>query len=69
MFYVNKDNIDCQTKQWMQNIAPFNNYNFKIKPEATALLVIDMQNFFLDPNCKTFTCGGLAIIDKIKGSR
>ena len=32
----------------------------------SALLVIDMQNFFLDPKSPTFTEGGLAILPNVK---
>ena len=31
-----------------------------------ALLVIDMQKFFLDPPSPTFTCGGLAVLPNIQ---
>jgi ureidoacrylate peracid hydrolase len=34
--------------------------------EKSALLVIDMQRFFLDPSSPTFTCGGLAVLPSLK---
>ena len=34
--------------------------------EKAALLVVDMQHFFLDPASPTFTCGGLAILPNLK---
>ena len=39
---------------------------FNIVANNCALLVIDMQDFFLDPDSPTFTCGGQAIIPALK---
>jgi len=33
-----------------------------LNQEKSALLIIDMQEFFLDPDSPSFTCGGLAIL-------
>ena len=38
----------------------------RLNSAKAALLVIDMQKFFLDPASPTYTCGGMAIIPKIK---
>jgi len=38
----------------------------ELDKKGTALLVIDMQRFFLDPASPTFTCGGQAIIPTLK---
>jgi ureidoacrylate peracid hydrolase len=38
----------------------------KINREQSALLVVDMQYFFLDPASPTYTCGGQAIIPNIQ---
>ena len=38
----------------------------ELNPSRSALLVIDMQRFFLDPSSPTFTCGGLAVIAKVR---
>jgi len=38
----------------------------QINQEKSALLVIDMQKFFLDSTSPTFTCGGLAILPRLK---
>jgi ureidoacrylate peracid hydrolase len=37
-----------------------------LNPDRAALMVVDMQKFFLDPELPTFTCGGLAIMDNVK---
>ncbi len=51
--------------RWLEEIAPYNTHDFHLA-EKSALMVIDMQRFFLDPESPTFTPGGLAIIDNVK---
>lgn len=63
--YVNSDNINSKGKDWLDQISPFNTHEMQLNQEKSALLVIDMQNFFLDPNSPTFTCGGLAILPNL----
>jgi nicotinamidase-related amidase len=38
----------------------------RLRSAASALLVVDMQRFFLDPALPTFTCGGAAIVPTVK---
>jgi nicotinamidase-related amidase len=38
----------------------------QLNRKKSALLVIDMQKFFLDPSSPTFTSGGLAILPTVK---
>ena len=64
--YVTPDNISTKAKEWLEKIAPFNTHTMHLKPEKTALLVVDMQYFFLDPASPTYTCGGQAIIPNLK---
>jgi len=64
--YATQDNIDAKGKDWLEKISPFNKHEMKLCSEKAALLVVDMQLFFLDPKSPTFTCGGLAVIPNIK---
>lgn len=64
--YVKPESLDAKTKVWLKQIAPFNQHQMLLNQEKAALLVIDMQRFFLDPNSPTFTCGGLAILPTLK---
>ncbi len=64
--YVTEKNLTQKTRQWLRRIAPFNQHNMKLQKPKSALLVIDMQDFFLDPNSPTFICGGLAILRKME---
>jgi isochorismate hydrolase len=64
-YYVTKSNLQDKALLWEKEIKPYNLHKMKPKLPSTALLVIDMQNFFLNPKSKTFTPGGLAIIPNI----
>ncbi|MCX7880229.1 MAG: cysteine hydrolase [Ignavibacteria bacterium] len=65
-YYVTTDNLESKTKLWLEKIAPFNQHRMTLQKDKSALLVIDMQKFFLEPESPTFTCGGLAIIPNVK---
>ncbi len=64
--YVTITSLGQKTRRWLQKIAPFNEHEMKLSRENAALLVIDMQRFFLDPDSPSFTCGGLAILPNVK---
>ena len=64
--YVTSENISAKTQEWMQKIQPFNLHRMKPNKDKIALLVIDMQEFFLEHSSPSFTCGGLAILPGIK---
>jgi nicotinamidase-related amidase len=64
--YVTTETLEVKTKQWLDEIEPFNLHRMEINPAAVGLLVVDMQEFFLDPDSPTFTCGGLAVLPNVK---
>ena len=64
--YVTTGNIDVKAQEWLEKIRPFNEHEMKLNVGASALLVVDMQQFFLDEASPTFTCGGVAIIPTVK---
>jgi nicotinamidase-related amidase len=64
--YVTEESLEAKTTRWLEKIAPFNLHEMTLNQQRSALLVIDMQYFFLDPLSPTFTCGGLAILTKLK---
>ena len=65
-YYTTPETIPAQSQQWLEKIAPFNTHQMTFNPARSALLVIDMQRFFLDPTSPSFTCGGLAILPNLK---
>ena len=64
--YVTEETLGKKTRVWLGKIAPFNQHQMRLKREKSALLVIDMQRFFLDQASPTFTCGGVAILPILK---
>ena len=64
--YVTIDSLQERTKYWLSKIEPFNQHHMRLNKEKSALIIIDMQKFFLDKTSPTFTCGGLAILANVK---
>jgi nicotinamidase-related amidase len=64
--YTTQKTITEKGKYWLEHIAPFNTHTMHLKRNKSALLVIDMQLFFLDPASPSFTCGGLAILPMLE---
>ena len=63
--YVTTDSIGQRAAAWLDRVAPFNKTHLKLDLNKSALLVIDMQKFFLDPSSPTYTCGGPAILPNL----
>jgi nicotinamidase-related amidase len=64
--YITTDSVKIKAKVWLDKIAQFNTHEMQLKKDKAALLVIDMQKFFLEPSSPSFTCGGLAILPIVK---
>jgi nicotinamidase-related amidase len=64
--YVTAESLNSKTQAWLERIRPFNQHEMKLNTAACALLVIDMQRFFLEETSATFTCGGIAILPTLK---
>ncbi len=62
--YINKENLTLKTLQWLDKISSFNIHKMTLNRNSSALLVIDMQKFFLNPDSPTFTCSGLPILPR-----
>ena len=65
--YVDSRSLPEMARHWLEKIEPFNQHAMEFRPDKSALLVIDMQEFFLDPHSPSFTCGGLAILPVLQG--
>lgn len=61
-YYVDSHSLPTKTTSWLEHIQAFNQHTMTLSRRKCALLVIDMQKFFLDPRSPSFTCGGLAIL-------
>ncbi len=45
--YVTKNTLEKKTKSWLKKIEPYNQERMALNPGKAALMIIDMQNFFL----------------------
>jgi nicotinamidase-related amidase len=64
--YVTAENIESKAREWLERIRPYNQHEMRLNVAASALIVIDMQRFFLEAASPTFTCGGVAILPTVK---
>jgi len=64
-YYVTPSNLKAKTEVWKKEIAFYNVHRMKPNFRRSCLLVVDMQNFFLNPRSPTFTPGGLAILPNV----
>lgn len=64
--YVTAENIESKAREWLERIRPYNQHEMQLNVAASALIVIDMQRFFLEAASPTFTCGGVAILPTVK---
>ncbi|MFO7974008.1 MAG: isochorismatase family protein [Candidatus Hydrogenedentota bacterium] len=64
--YVTYENIESKARAWLEQIRPYNQHEMRLNVAASALIVIDMQEFFLDAASPTFTCGGVSILPNVK---
>ncbi|MDO8847667.1 MAG: cysteine hydrolase [Coriobacteriia bacterium] len=60
--YATPEDIEAKALNWLERIQPYNQHQMRLNASASALLVIDMQDFFLEQTSPSFTCGGLAIL-------
>lgn len=66
--YLTEENITFKTKNWLRMIEPYSRRKkrFRIKPKNSALLVIDMQEYFLNKKSHAFLPAAKTIIPNIK---
>lgn len=64
--YVTRESLPQKTGEWLEAVRPYNRAELSVVPERSALIVIDMQRFFLDPGSPAFTCGGPAVLPNVR---
>lgn len=64
--YVTTETLTARTAEWLAQVAPYNRHAMRLQRSNSALLVIDMQKFFLDPASASYTCGGPVILPRVK---
>lgn len=65
--YFTPETIDKKANEMLQKLMPFRKYHpFNFMPQQSALVVIDMQRYFLNEQSPAYLPGAQAIIPKIK---
>ena len=64
--YVTAASLEQQTHAWLERVRACNVHTMHLRVPSSALLVIDMQRFFLEPDSPTFTGSGAAILPKVR---
>ena len=64
--YVTPASLADKTALWLKKLEPFNEHRMQLEQDKAALVVIDMQKYFLDPASPTFTCGGTAVLPTVR---
>ncbi len=64
--YVTKINLEQKARIWLERIEPFNQQKMVLKPNKAALMVIDMQNFFLKDDGPALIESALAFLPLLK---
>jgi isochorismate hydrolase len=56
-YYVTASNLQAKATHWKIEISGYNLHRMEPDPKKSCLLVVDMQNYFLDSQSPTFTQG------------
>lgn len=64
--YVVSKTLTAKSKEWLEGIRSYNVHRMELNAQKSALLIIDMQNFFLDSSSPAFLCAGLAILPNLE---
>ena len=66
-FYLTEENISSKADEWLANLStrPSRLTKFKFLPKNSALLVIDMQDFFLNKDSHAYVPSAITIVKNI----
>jgi nicotinamidase-related amidase len=66
MAYVTPETLNQKTHEWLRAIERSNQHDHKMNAEHAGLLVIDMQNYFADPDGGAYLGATAAILPRVK---
>lgn len=64
--FVTAETLPQMTRKWLSELTPFRTHQLTLKRECAALLVIDMQNYFIHPDSASYIPAGSAILPNVK---
>jgi isochorismate hydrolase len=63
--YVTRSSLNDKIAEWKKEIAFYNVHHMEPDSKRSCLLVVDMQNYFLDPQSLSFIPAGLAVLPNV----
>lgn len=67
--YVTMDNLAQKLSLWEDRVKPYQRGNFSLNPSRAALLIVDTQEFFLNPSSPAYLAPGRAILANVRRLR
>jgi nicotinamidase-related amidase len=64
--YLSEKNIEARCARWLDLVRPYNKEHLALAAEKAALLVIDMQRYFLNPDKSLGLPAGLAVLPNVR---
>ncbi len=64
--YITEKTLKEKTRSWLEKIKPVNQQTMELQRKKSALMVIDMQNFFLDKKAPAFIGSAPVILEPLK---
>jgi len=64
--YLTPENIEAKTKQWLDEIEPYNSREVQFDLGSAALVVVDMQRFLCEPGNPLYTENCAAVLPGIR---
>ena len=64
--YLTPENIEAKTRQWLDEIEPYNRRDVQFDLQNAALVVVDMQSFFCEPGCPLYTANSAALLPQVR---
>lgn len=63
--YVTNKTLAGKTREWLEQVAPYNRDHLRLESDKAALLVIDMQKYFVTGGAPMYLPAGAAIISHV----
>ncbi len=64
--YATCESLDEKAENWLQQIAPYGKHQLSLNPATAALLVIDLQNYFVEPTSHSFLPAVSAVLPNVQ---
>jgi nicotinamidase-related amidase len=63
--YVTKKMLASKTRKWLEQVAPYNRDHLRLASDHAALLVVDMQNYFLAESAPAYLPAGAVVMPNV----